>query len=146
MLEELAEEVALELEQYLEEASDEIGDMVNAFLQIPEEIFQLLDEVAGEPQEVIFPESEDSEGLAGSPDRAPPVLELEPEQQEEAEEAEAIQELMPFLGYVEPTAEQYPACIGCKNYHGSVYGGNIVVCGMHPYGWDSQDCPDWEEM
>lgn len=142
MLEELAEDVARELEQYLEEVSDEIGDMVNAFLQIPEEILELLDEVAGEPQEVIFPESEE---LLREPDRAPPVFELEPEQQEEAEE-ETIQDLQPFLSYVEPTAEKYSACIGCKNYHGGVYGGNIVVCGMHPYGWDAQDCPDWEQM
>ncbi len=45
---------------------------------------------------------------------------------------------------VEPTPEKNPACIGCRHYHGQVYGGNLFVCAMHPYGWEAQDCPDWE--
>jgi len=38
----------------------------------------------------------------------------------------------------------HPACIGCRNYHGYIYGGNLLVCGFHPYGWDSDSCPDWQ--
>ncbi len=49
-----------------------------------------------------------------------------------------------FTYPVEPTPDQHPACIGCHHYHGQVYSGNLFVCAMHPYGWDSQDCPDWE--
>lgn len=45
---------------------------------------------------------------------------------------------------VEPTAQTHPACIGCRHYHGYVYSGNLLVCGMHPYGWDDENCPDWE--
>ncbi|MBV6623858.1 MAG: hypothetical protein KI793_13140 [Rivularia sp. (in: Bacteria)] len=45
---------------------------------------------------------------------------------------------------VEPTAEQNPACMGCRNYHGQVYNGNLLVCGMHPSGYEDQSCPDWE--
>lgn len=45
---------------------------------------------------------------------------------------------------VEPTVEKNPACIGCRNYHGQAYGGNLFVCAMHPYGWETEDCPDWE--
>ncbi|MEL6462583.1 MAG: hypothetical protein AAFY21_09800 [Cyanobacteria bacterium J06641_2] len=45
---------------------------------------------------------------------------------------------------VEPTAEQNPACIGCSNYHGQVYNGNLLVCGMHPSGYEDETCPDWE--
>lgn len=44
----------------------------------------------------------------------------------------------------EPTIEKNPACIGCLHYHGQVYAGNLLVCGMHPYGWDDKNCPDWE--
>lgn len=44
---------------------------------------------------------------------------------------------------IEPTATFNPACIGCKNYHGHLYGRNILVCGMHPYGWDDDNCPDF---
>jgi hypothetical protein len=46
---------------------------------------------------------------------------------------------------VEPTLEKNSACIGCSHYHGQVYGGNLLVCAMHPHGWDDDSCPDWEE-
>ncbi len=45
---------------------------------------------------------------------------------------------------VEPTVEKNPACIGCHHYHGQVYGGNLFICAMHPYGWEAENCPDWE--
>jgi hypothetical protein len=50
--------------------------------------------------------------------------------------------------YYEPhraaTADHQPACIGCCNYDGSMFGGNLLVCGFHPYGWEEGKCPDWE--
>ncbi|NEO58420.1 MAG: hypothetical protein F6K54_38440 [Okeania sp. SIO3B5] len=49
-----------------------------------------------------------------------------------------------FVDSVEPTLEKHPACRGCSNYHGQVYGGNLLVCGMHPYGVEGESCPDWE--
>lgn len=45
---------------------------------------------------------------------------------------------------VEPTPEKNPACIGCRYYHGYAYGGNLLVCAMHPQGWHDSNCPDWE--
>lgn len=45
---------------------------------------------------------------------------------------------------VEPNSQVHPACINCANYHGRVYNGNLLVCGMHPYGWNDENCPDWE--
>lgn len=45
---------------------------------------------------------------------------------------------------VEPSLEKHPACIGCSHYHGRIYGENLLVCGMHPYGWDDRNCPDWQ--
>jgi hypothetical protein len=45
---------------------------------------------------------------------------------------------------VEPTVEKNPACVGCHHYHGQVYAGNLFVCAMHPYGWEAENCPDWE--
>ncbi|GAB4355659.1 MAG: hypothetical protein Fur0042_24890 [Cyanophyceae cyanobacterium] len=44
---------------------------------------------------------------------------------------------------VDPAPNRYGACIGCRNYHGRIYGGQILVCGIHPHGWDGPDCPDW---
>ncbi|WP_013321839.1 hypothetical protein [Gloeothece verrucosa] len=47
---------------------------------------------------------------------------------------------------LEPSAEHHPACIGCHHYHGRLYAGNLLVCGMHPYGWDDEHCPDWQAL
>lgn len=44
----------------------------------------------------------------------------------------------------EPEPVKHPACVGCQHYHGQAYGGHVFVCAMHPYGWDGEQCPDWE--
>ncbi|MFB2834618.1 hypothetical protein [Floridanema evergladense] len=51
----------------------------------------------------------------------------------------------PITDWVEPSADLHPACIGCRHFHGQMYGGNLLVCGMHPYGCEGETCPDWEE-
>jgi hypothetical protein len=43
-----------------------------------------------------------------------------------------------------PDPATHSACVGCINYNGSMYGGNLLVCGMHPYGCNSDTCSDWE--
>ncbi|MDY6939175.1 MAG: hypothetical protein SWY16_16085 [Cyanobacteriota bacterium] len=48
------------------------------------------------------------------------------------------------IAYVPPTADRNSACMGCQHYHGHLYGKNLLVCGMHPYGWEGESCPDWE--
>lgn len=64
-----------------------------------------------------------------------------------AELEELVGDTDTTFGYpVEPSAEKHPACIGCHHYHGQVYSGNLLVCAMHPYGWDTEDCPDWENQ
>ena len=50
----------------------------------------------------------------------------------------------PFVTYIQPTETEHPACRGCQHYHGQVYGGNLLVCGMHPMGAEAETCPDWE--
>ena len=45
---------------------------------------------------------------------------------------------------IEPDLANHPACMNCRHYHGRLYGGNLLVCAMHPYGWDDENCPDWE--
>lgn len=44
---------------------------------------------------------------------------------------------------VDPAPNRYGACIGCHNYHGRIYGGQILVCAIHPHGWSGDRCPDW---
>jgi hypothetical protein len=44
-----------------------------------------------------------------------------------------------------PAAPKQPdVCQGCCHYHGKMYGGNLLVCAMHPYGADGDQCHDWE--
>lgn len=46
---------------------------------------------------------------------------------------------------IKPNAENHSACVGCSNYHGRIYNNNLLVCAIHPYGWEGENCPDWEE-
>lgn len=61
---------------------------------------------------------------------------------------ESEQDSDPFvqITYVEPSKTSNPACINCLHYHGHQYGDTLLVCGMHPYGWDGENCPDWENV
>lgn len=49
------------------------------------------------------------------------------------------------INYHTPSAKSNPACINCANYHGQAYNGNLLVCAMHPSGYEGDSCPDWEE-
>ena len=55
-----------------------------------------------------------------------------------------VEEESYFVYKVDSNRENHPACQGCRHYHGQVYNNNLLVCGMHPYGWDDEHCPDWE--
>lgn len=44
----------------------------------------------------------------------------------------------------EPRADWHPACVGCQHFHGRLYGGNLLICAMHPYGAEGDRCADWE--
>jgi hypothetical protein len=50
----------------------------------------------------------------------------------------------PFTHTVEPMLNDHVVCIGCRNYHGQAYNGVMLVCGMHPSGWEDEKCPDWQ--
>ncbi len=54
------------------------------------------------------------------------------------------QTFRPVNQTVSPVINSHETCIGCKNYEGSDFGGNMLVCGIHPYGCDTEKCPDWE--
>lgn len=56
--------------------------------------------------------------------------------------------IQPVVNTVEPIFNDHPACVGCRHYHGQSYNGVMLVCGMHPFGWEEQDqkCPDWESF
>ncbi len=43
-----------------------------------------------------------------------------------------------------PVIKPHPLCESCENYHGQIYGGTPLICGMHPYGITEgqDDCAD----
>ena len=53
------------------------------------------------------------------------------------------------VGFTDTAATRPKPCTGCANYHGIRYGTHrdnrtLLVCGMHPYGWQGETpCPDW---
>ncbi len=60
--------------------------------------------------------------------------------------------IQPWRQTIEPPLNQHPVCTGCQHYHGEAYGGQMLVCGMHPYGpaADQPHCIDkvaidWQE-
>lgn len=52
----------------------------------------------------------------------------------------------PLTRTVEPILNEHPVCVGCRNYHGQVYGNTMLVCALHPYGVPEGEatCPDKE--
>jgi hypothetical protein len=54
--------------------------------------------------------------------------------------------VQPVVNTVEPMMNDHKACVGCRHYHGQAYNGVMLVCGMHPMGWDEEKCPDWESF
>ena len=127
----MIETVTDEVEQFFLE----INDMVDAFFEITEEITE-------EVQNALVADIDTFATLHEQflQDLTEPFLEIYSELQDISEDID------PGFPYqVEATQEKNAACIGCSNYHGQVYNGNLLVCGMHPHGWDDQSCPDWEK-
>ncbi len=54
------------------------------------------------------------------------------------------------LGFNDLIFSRPKACVGCEHYHGVAYGYSranrtVLVCALHPYGWqDESNCPDWQ--
>jgi hypothetical protein len=126
---EMMETVANEVDRFLYGMTE----MVDSFLEITEEISEeiqnsiaaevehYLDELSQELSEPFFDVYSELEDYIG----------------------EDIDPGFPYS--VPPSPEENAACIGCRHYHGQVYNGNLLVCGMHPYGWEEENCPDWEQ-
>jgi hypothetical protein len=133
MLETLTTKVSTEVDQYFQALTEEVTEIFDELREFPDDIFREAEEFGAELNQLILTEVEDF-----FQQFIDPIFEFEIEVDEVNPEAEI------FINYVEPSPEQYPACVGCQNYHGYVYGGNVLVCGMHPYGWEDKECPDWE--
>lgn len=120
----MIEAVAGEVEHFFLD----MGEVVDAFFELTEEITeQMQNTIVTEVDQYLH-------------EWAEPILEAYWEMEEAMTEVDSG-----FPYAEEATAAKNPACVGCRNYHGQVYGGNLLVCGMHPHGWEDVSCPDWEK-
>jgi len=122
----------------MEDWSKSIFEMLESVAGIVDEFFlgvtEMVEEFADELQNSVGGEIDQY-----LQDMFEPIVEFYAELEEFVSETEQT-----FTHPEEPTPEEQPACKGCCHYHGQVYSGNLFVCGMHPYGWETEVCPDWE--
>jgi hypothetical protein len=116
-----------DVERFLAEVTHEIDETVEAFLDVSEELvnhIQTTLETEVEPRitEFFDPLLEAYLGFEVSVERA----------------------AQPVANVVEPILNEHTACVGCRHYHGQEYNGVMFVCGMYPYGCESEKCPDWQ--
>jgi hypothetical protein len=130
----MLETAGQEVDRFVQEVTEEVEEFVDILGKVSLDIMELSEELTEELHRTIFTEfPQYFEELVD------PFFDLYLGLDEFPTDTDG------FVSSVEPTSEKYSVCIGCKNYHGQVYGGNLLVCGMHPYGWEADgDCPDWE--
>lgn len=121
--------IAKEMEQFFTDVSKDIDAAIDAFIDASEEF--------AEQMQHAF-DSEFEEQISSFVD---PILEIVLGWESSVEEA-----AQPIIHTVDPILNNHAACVGCRHYHGQVYGGNLLVCGMHPYGWEEEKCPDWQSV
>jgi len=127
---EVMETAVLEVENFFSEMAEEISEVFDEWGKLSEEITEEIQMyIAAEIDEYLN-------------DLIDPRIEIYSDSDVETREEEDIDYY--FVDRVEPTLEKHPACRGCINYHGQVYGGNLLVCAMHPHGVEDESCPDWE--
>jgi hypothetical protein len=126
----MLETVAVGVEQFFLEATKEMTDALDAFADFSEDI-------AAQLEGAIAPELDtlDAEIDPWIESILQAFMGLETVINEAAE---------PVSHTLEPMLNEHPACVGCRHYHGQMYGGNVLVCAMHPYGSETETCPDWE--
>lgn len=76
------------------------------------------------------------------------VLERQRERKSRESNADAYLELLRQMNTQQPPLfpQQPDICQGCRHYHGRIYGGNLLVCAMHPHGAEGEHCYDWEDQ
>lgn len=122
--------------EMVQTVADEVERFLLGMTEMVDSFFEITEEFTDSVQSTIITEVDQY-----LQDLAEPLLEVYWELEEVV--GEDVDPAFPY--YVEATSEKNPACIGCRHYHGQVYGGNLLVCGMHPSGCEDENCPDWEQ-
>jgi hypothetical protein len=132
------ETVAEGVEQFFQEVGKEVSEAADALLDFTEDMTEEIERTLTPFEEASSPILD---RLDQSPDWFEPLL-----QAILGFESTLDRAAEPFTHTVEPLINQHSVCVGCRNYHGQVYNGSMLVCAMHPYGIvdGSDHCPDKE--
>ncbi|NMF67120.1 hypothetical protein [Brasilonema octagenarum] len=120
----------------IEIVTDEVERFFVGMTEMVDTFFEFTEEISDQVQNTIVTELDQY-----LQELADPILEI----YSELEDIVTDDIDLGFPYPVEACQEKNPACIGCRHYHGQVYSGNLLVCGMHPHGWEDENCPDWEQ-
>jgi hypothetical protein len=123
------------MEEWQNEISAVFKDLTALFDGFGRELTELVEEVTTDAQEIFNLQWDELKEV---------LTELWQEIELELEEPTVMNWDIPIPTKPMPDPVIHPACVGCLNYNGSAYGGNLLVCGFHPYGCDSDTCADWE--
>jgi hypothetical protein len=121
------------MEEWQNEISAAFKDLSELFEGFGRELTELVEEVTTEATEIINLQWDELKTV---------LTEIWDEL--EFEESTPFNWDIPISTKPMPDPAIHPACVGCINYNGSDYGGNLLVCGIHPYGSDRDTCADWE--
>lgn len=136
------ESVATEVDRIFQEVVREIDDWVEEWVEISEEFTTEVEETLRSTLPIDEMAAQFDRYLQESIE---PLFELYLDLDFDWDGRNEDDPFVPVT-YVPPTADRNSACIGCAHYHGQMYGNNLMVCGMHPYGCEGDSCPDWESQ
>jgi hypothetical protein len=123
------------MEEWQNEIAAVFKDLTALFDGFGREFTELVEEVTTEAQEILNLQWDELKDV---------LTEIWQELELDLEESTSINWDLPIPTRPLPDPAVHPACMGCINYNGSVYGGNLLVCGFYPYGCNSDTCADWE--
>lgn len=127
----LLETAAHDVEQLMKDTADQVAEAADVLMQVPLAIAEQVEEAIA---------TEVDQFLDDLLDWLQPPMHLNVRFDMEWQG----NGLEPWVEVVEPGQGNQASCVGCHHYHGRIYNDHLLVCGMHPYGWDGSDCPDWE--
>jgi predicted phage tail protein len=122
------------MEEWQNEIAAAFKDLTALFDGFGRELTELVEEVTAEAQEILNLQWDELKEV---------LTEIWQELELDFEESTPMNWDLPLQTQPMPDPSTHPACVGCINYNGSVYGGNLLVCGMYPYGCNSDTCADW---
>ena len=131
---EVMENAASEVEHFFSDMNEEFAEMIDVLAKMSEEFTEEIQNNLIKDIDGYFNEFD---GLLN--EFIEPIIEVCREFDGGFDEID-----LSLVTYVHPSPTEQPACRGCRNYHGQVYGGNLLVCAMHPTGAESESCGDWE--